>query len=42
MFIDDSALKYWMNFKNPPHMEYHGYILMLGIAGGIVSYCWEV
>ena len=42
MFIDDAALEHWMNFKNPPHMEYHLVILMLGLAGAIICYTWEV
>jgi len=41
MFIDDAALEHWMNFKNPPHMEYHLVILMLGLAGAIICYTWE-
>ena len=42
MFIDDPGLEHWMNFKNPPHAEYHAYVLLLGLAGGVLCYCWEV
>ena len=42
MFIDDPALEEWMNFKNPPNVEFNVYILMLGITGGVTCYIWEV
>lgn len=42
MFITDEGFVWWMNFKSPPHAEYTFTILALGLAGGMVCYCWEV
>ena len=42
MFITDEGFVWWMNFKSPPHAEYTVTILALGLAGGMVCYCWEV
>lgn len=42
MFITNEGFVYWMNFKTPPHPEYTVVILVLGLAGGLFSFCWEV
>ncbi|KAI9554376.1 hypothetical protein GHT06_019648 [Daphnia sinensis] len=41
MFITNDGFVYWMNFKTPPHPEYTVVILVLGLAGGLFSFCWE-
>lgn len=42
MFIQDEGWVYWLNFKVPPNAEYMVAILILGVTGGLVCYCWEV
>lgn len=42
MFITNDGFVYWMNFKTPPHPEYTVVILVLGLAGGLFSFCREV
>lgn len=42
MFIPDGDWVSWLNFKPPPSWEYMGVILILGVSGGLVCYCWEV
>jgi hypothetical protein len=42
MFITNEGFVYWCNFKIPPHTEYTVVILVLGLAGGLFCFCWEV
>ena len=42
MFITDEGFVGFMNLKPAPHFEYTFFILLLGIAGGLFCYIWEV
>lgn len=42
MFINDESFIEFINFKPAPYVEYTLAILLLGIAGGLFCYIWEV
>ena len=42
MFINQEGFVYLLNMKTSPHPDYMVTILLLGVAGGLFCFCWEV